>query len=126
MYRCIHLLQIGQPLTALTFSNFFPCRILSFLNDDSLESGTEANSRSVFPVNFLLLRRKVSDCLIDRLVNSCYFKKVQKTRTWDFERNNKFYLSYVFPVSKFPCQPILPTPGSLSFPRIPTLASLVN
>ena len=28
------------------------------------------------------------------------------------------------PVSKFPCQPSLPTSGSLSFPRIPTLASL--
>ena len=28
-------------------------------------------------------------------------------------------------VSKFPCQPSLPTPASLSFPRIPTFASLV-
>ena len=55
-----------------------------------------------------------------RLVNSRYFKKVQKTRTPDFERNR--FLSN--PVSKFPCQPSLPTPGSLSFPRIPTLASL--
>ena len=56
-----------------------------------------------------------------RLVNSRYFKKVQKTRTRYFEWN----IPFKNPVSKFPCQPILPTPGSLFFfARIPTLASL--
>ena len=63
-----------------------------------------------------------------RLVNSRYFKKkVQNTRTRDFERN-KIFLSN--PVSKFPCLSSLLTPGSLSFPRIPTriptLASLIK
>ena len=52
---------------------------------------------------------------INRLVNSRYFQEVQKTRTRDFEQNKVF-------LSKFPCQPSLPTLGSLSFPRIPTLA----
>ena len=42
----------------------------------------------------------------------------KNTHTRDFERN--IFLSK--PVSKFPCQPSLPTRGSLSFLRIPTLA----
>ena len=54
-----------------------------------------------------------------RLVNSRYFKKAQKTRTRDFERNIPFKSRI-----KIPCQPRLPTLSSLPFPRIPTLASL--
>ena len=51
---------------------------------------------------------------------SCCFKRVKKPAHEIL--NEIIFVSN--PVSKFPCQLSLPTPGSLSFPRIPTLASL--
>ena len=66
-----------------------------------------------------------------RLVKKLLFQKKLKTshRILNEIRlvNSRYFLNEIFlsnPVSKFPCQPILPTPGSFSFPKIPTLASL--
>ena len=57
-----------------------------------------------------------------RLVN----RKVQKKnrRKKDFERNNG--ISFKSLIKKLLNQPSLPTPSFLSFPRLPTLTSLVS
>ena len=49
-------------------------------------------------------------------------KKFKKPAHENFEHGNMVLISN--PLSKFPCQPNLRTPDSLSLPRIPTLASL--
>ena len=54
------------------------------------------------------------------MVKNQYFKKVQNKPV------HGILNEIPYPVSKFPCQPSLLTPGSLSFPRIPTFASLLS
>ena len=63
-------------------------------------------------------------CIRDRLGTSQELKLMNSrySRRRDFE-HEIFLLKLI---SKFPCYPSVHTPGSLSFPRIPTLASLAK
>ena len=55
-----------------------------------------------------------SDVYIGKLLKKSTSLSVQKNKNphTRFEQNTKIFLSN--PVSRFPCQPSLPTPGSLS------------